>query len=115
MNEPRMPTSTECSEHSAVYETENAIGYAIWYPQMGGYVGKAVAVMDKGWQSFPNGSQQGGCIDVYVWHDGEFPFEEGSPRVIHHCDPRQFIEFGQKLAELNDALEHAPDQTGAVV
>lgn len=67
---------------------------ALWYPQMGGYVGKAVAVRDDD------------CLDVYVWHDGEFPFTEADhqpwegtagPARLHHCDPGQFIGFGKVL------------------
>lgn len=99
------PTGEQCTEHAVVCEDGNKIGYAIWYPQMGGYTGRAVAVMDKEWFESPNGSRTGGCIDVHVWHDGEFPFpeEDGPPRVVHHCDPEQFVEFGRVLGELNEA------------
>ena len=68
---------------------------ALWYPQMGGYVGHALAVADED------------CVDVYVWHDGAFPFDaEGhcgwcdrpqSPAKLHFCQPEQFIRFGQAL------------------
>jgi hypothetical protein len=98
------PESEQCSTNGKVYETDSQVGYAIWYPQMGGYVGKAVAVMDKQWCE--NGhSRIGGCIDVYVWHDGEFPFaeEECQPKKIHHCDPEQFIRFGATLRDLNNS------------
>lgn len=89
---PREPTSEECAAHARVGE-----GWACWYPQMGGYVGKAVATLDHG------------CWDVYVWHDGDFPFSGDSvwpgepapsPTLIHHCDPGQFIAFGQFLEGL---------------
>lgn len=102
----REPTSHECSHNSPVFDDGQRVGYAIWYPQMGGYVGKAVAVMDKGWKERGN-AREGGCIDVYVWHDGQFPFSADGvdPYVLHHCDPVQFIEFGEKLADLNDALK----------
>lgn len=103
MNQPALPTPEQCSEHAKVFETEHKVGHAIWYPQMGGYAGRAVAVMDKHWEEQEAGAVTGGCIDVYVWHDGEFPFleDEGSPREIHHCSPEQFIEFGETLRELN--------------
>lgn len=68
---------------------------ALWYPQMGGYVGKAVAVR------LPTNISP--CYDVYVWHDGEFPFDddrgEVGPRLIHHCDPEQFRIFADHLDE----------------
>lgn len=92
---PPEPTAEQCGHHDVVvFETDKKIGYAIWYPSMGGYVSKAVAVMDVG---------GGGCIDVCVWHDGEFPFKENesSPVCMHHCSPEEFIEFGETLAKLN--------------
>jgi hypothetical protein len=88
---PKEPTGDQCNQNSLVSETDHNVCYAIWYPQMGGYVGKAVAVMGK---------EPDPCIDVFVWHDGEFPFGEGEPREIHHCDPTQFIRFGEKLRDL---------------
>lgn len=80
----REPTADECSRHAEI-----APGvYAIWYPQMGGYHGKAVVSLSDD-----------GCFDAYVWHDGEFPFgDKGeSPVRIHHCEAQQFIEFGQTI------------------
>jgi len=70
--------------------------YPLWYPQMGGYVGKAVARVHEG------------CVDVWVWHDGDFPFmsETESPRRLHHCEGEQFIQFGSKLVELQNASDH---------
>jgi hypothetical protein len=103
---PREPTADECSSRALIHEDEAAWYYALWYPQMGGYVGKAVAEiakqrveMNDGWVTC------GGCVDVLVWHDGEFPFsgtqEPGvRPVRIHHCDPDQFIDFGQALKDM---------------
>lgn len=54
---PREPTAEECNTHSEVDG-----GYAIWYPSMGGYVSRAVAV------------KADGCLNLYIWHNGEFPF-----------------------------------------
>jgi hypothetical protein len=78
---------------------------ALWYPSMGGYVGKAVAV-DCNDEDGP---------DVYVWHDGEFPFTEGdrqpwsgavrAPARLHLCAPDQFIGFGR---DLEAWLDRAP-------
>lgn len=97
----KAPTAEECSQNSQVYEDEFHWGYAIWYPQMGGYVGMAVAVCDK-----EHEEGVGGCFEVYVWHDGEFPFndnEDGKiPAHLHHCMAEQFIGFGEQLAALNE-------------
>ncbi|HEY5986432.1 MAG TPA: hypothetical protein VIV12_08660 [Streptosporangiaceae bacterium] len=82
------PTAEECSEHRP-FEVDGETGIACWYPQMGGYVGKAVAV------------PVGGCVDVYVWHDGEFPFGDDTPPVVlHHCDGAQFVQFGEFLQSI---------------
>ena len=99
------PTGEQCSKHVKVFESDLQLGYAIWYPQMGGYAGKAVALIDKGWKLFKNGSANGGCLDVYIWHDGQFPFESdvSDAIIIHHCNPAQFIDFGTTLKRLNDA------------
>ena len=104
------PTNEQCSSNSVVCEDDTKIGYAIWYPQMGGYVGRAVVVLDKEWSD--NGSSRsGGCFDVLVWHDGDFPFSNGltPPIELHHCDPEQFIEFGRAVARLNAAGRRTPD------
>jgi len=101
IRQPKEPTSEQCSENATVYEDANQIGIAIWYPSMGGYVGKAVAVMQKN-ISYP-------CVEVYVWHDGDFPFNDldDRPRYLHHCDPEQFVTFGNKLLEVMERLADA--------
>ena len=68
------PTGDECDENKVVYTDSNHIGYALWYPQMGGYHGKCVAVMQKQSVEYLHGSAMGTCIELYIWHDGEFPF-----------------------------------------
>ena len=92
------PSSEECSAHQKVFEDDACVGYATWYPQMGGYVGKAVALLSKS-----ASEEAGGCFDVLVWHDGEFAFgdEDEKPRRLHHCDPAQFIRFGTDVASLS--------------
>jgi len=99
--EEKEPTCEQCSANEKVFEDEHTIGYAIGYPQMGGYVGRAVALISKG---------EGGadCFDVLVWHDGEFPFDgEGgnNPRRLHHCAAEQFVRFGEKIDELQSRHE----------
>jgi hypothetical protein len=97
---PKEPTARQCQDREKVYEAGGAVGYAMWYPQMGGYVGRAVVVFTAG--------SSGDCFDAYVWHDGEFPFtgEGGSPALVHHCDPAQFVSFGQGVGGL--IAQHRP-------
>lgn len=95
------PTVDQCSTHAKVFEDDQHVGYAIWYPQMGGYVGQAVALISKG-QEFADA-----CFDVLVWHDGEFPFDGETghrPIELHHCSPSQFVDFGNKVLELQQEV-----------
>lgn len=79
------PTSDQCSAHTKLGDGI----YACWYPQMGGYVSHAIVMIND---------EKDGCFEAYVWHDGEFPFndEAAGDRVkhIHHCEAQQFIDFG---------------------
>jgi hypothetical protein len=91
----REPTHEECTKHAQVQLTDELGGWASWYPQMGGYVSHCVVVVDDT------------CVDVYVWHNGDFPFtgndgwgEAQSPALIHHCDGEQFVRFGEFVAQL---------------
>ncbi len=98
---PPEPTSEQCSANAIVAEDEHTIAMACWYPQMGGYVGRSVARMHKDSDS---------CFDVYVWHNGEFPFSDGDPNGqtpirLHHCDPAQFVAFGEALQSLQARFE----------
>lgn len=118
METPKEPTADQCRATAKVYESEGQVGYAIWYPQMGGYVGKAIAICSRSWyEDEATGIGSGGCVDMYIWHDGEFPFGHASefkqePRQLHHCDPDQFIQFGYALKALNDAHRRAaPKET----
>ena len=107
--ELKEPTPEQCSENAVVFEGEGQIGYAIWYPQMGGYHAKSVALCDKNWIDRGT-SRTGGCVDIWLWHDGEWPFHDGQPPMqIHLCDPDQFIEFGEKLTALNN--QHRTEST----
>lgn len=103
---PLEPSPEECSSRAKIFENENRVGFATWYPQMGGYRGKAVVIFEKGWTEDKNGTRRGGCMDVLVWHDGEFPFRgESDPRPpvsLHHCDPSQFVQFGEWMGRVNE-------------
>ena len=100
----KAPTMDQCSSNAIVYKDDHHIAYACWYPQMGGYAGRCVAIFDQLWKSYSSGAAEGGCVDVLVWHDGEFPFSDDGrdPYSLHHCDPSQFIRFGEFLQEIND-------------
>lgn len=104
----REPTADQCSTGEAVDVAFPSVGFAAWYPQMGGYSGKCVVVVRPG----QDGSL--GCFDVVVWHDGMFPFSEngsdrdgeerGRPAGLHHCQATQFIRFGLEVAESQAGL-----------
>lgn len=97
------PTGEQCEQIAKVFDGERNVAYALWYPQMGGYVAKAVAIFDKQWTEADSGATNGGCVDVLVWHDGDWPFHDGEPpRELHHCSPEQFITFGETLSLLNE-------------
>lgn len=94
------PTIEQCEMHVAVLSPHNQPGIACWYPSMGGHPAKAIVV------PLPTNDDTDMCFDVYVWHDGEFPFKgEGDwgkrpPTELHHCSPDEFIEFGGFLKGL---------------
>lgn len=100
---PNVPTNEQCTKGERLEDFNGAIAYACWYPQMGGYVGKCVI-------TFHPGNESGTCFEAYVWHDGEFPFDDeahyrGPVRYIHHCMPSQFINFGQFVQEKQEEHE----------
>lgn len=95
------PEVQDCENNRLIHENDYARYYGIWYPQMGGYGAKAVVEIQKN-------SSNNSCIEVAVWHDGDFPFHEGEhPAILHHCSADQFIRFGEKVS----ALRH-PDIAG---
>jgi len=102
----KCPSVDECSQNAKVFEDKKHVAYACWYPQMGGYVGKCVAIFDKDWKQIGERLAIGGCVNVLVWHDGEFPFDDinDNPRQLHHCDPEDFIKFGSFLKKINNGL-----------
>ncbi len=106
---PAEPTGKQCSQKAKVYESDNQVGYACWYPQMGGYVGKAVIMFFKPTKP----GDEPGCFDAYVWHDGDFPFHDGQyPVRLHHCGAEQFIEFGRDVLRLMGGKESPAEAEG---
>ena len=98
------PTAEQCSAHALIREDDNYRYYAMWYPQMGGYSGKAEVKIAK------NSGYVDECFDVRVWHDGEFPFDGEDqpgvePALLHHCMPSQFVSFGQTVLKLQEETE----------
>ena len=86
---PSEPTGDQCEAEAKVADLEGGAAFACWYPQMGGYVGKCVVVVDGP-----------GCFDAYVWHDGDFPFGDREPARLHHCDPEQFEDFAKTVRQM---------------
>lgn len=89
------PTSQQCTDKARVEDIGGEPAFACWYPQMGGYVGKALVNLCNT-----------GCFDVYAWHDSEFPFAGDDPVLIHHCDPDQFIRFGELVKTKQKEFDH---------
>lgn len=103
---PPEPTSDDCSNHVRG-EWNGRRTLALWYPQMGGYVGHALAVV----------GDDDDCPDVYVWHDGSFPFSSErepwdytvqNPARLHLCAPDTFIGFGETLSSWLDETGEPP-------
>lgn len=101
---PREPTSDECTGRAKVGEHATAF----WFPQMGGYTARAVAVVDP----------VDCCIDVWVWHNGEFPFTgesclgcgfPRSPMRIHATSGFDWIRMGEFFDELEEAARPEPE------
>jgi hypothetical protein len=90
------PTSEECLQRKIIYQDDIEILWATYYPQMGGYIGKAIVKATK------QPSNINECFDVFVWHDGEFPFdgESSSPVLLHHCMAEQFVNFGNEVLKM---------------
>ena len=90
MSHPPMPTAEQCTKRERLQDWHELACHAIWYPQMGGYVAKAVIIFSK-----KGGTSN--CFEAYIWHDGEFPFTEDEGNKVahvHHCSANQFVSFG---------------------
>jgi hypothetical protein len=95
LDPPREPTPEECTTGARIGDH----GQAFWWPQMGGYAARAVAV------AWPDDC----CLDVWVWHDGQFPFggtcqscgDARSPVRVHMDDGDGWIRLGEFLNSLD--------------
>lgn len=94
INNIKVPTSEQITANAKVAEDEHEVAFACWYPQMGGYVGKCVVIFSK-----KSDDDRPPCFTALVWHDGEFPFGDRDPSVIHHCSAKQFVEFGELVSK----------------
>lgn len=109
---PTEPNADQCTNRAPVPGPYSFPAYALWYPQMGGYVSKCVAVPET--QPPLDEEDDEPCWTVYVWHDGTFPFhadyerEARSPTELHHCSAEQFITFGETLTDLARGANSAP-------
>jgi hypothetical protein len=83
---PPLPTADECSAKAQVGEHL----WAFWWPSMGGYVVRAVV------RSVPDDC----CQEIWIWHDGEFPYDDRPPVRITSCDPGGWVRMGEFLGGL---------------
>lgn len=97
------PTHDQCSNNERIQLEDGRWATAAWYPSMGGYVSHCLIVKE------PDSS----CIEVFVWHDGQFPFGGDiderwpgepvrSPSRLHHCNAASFIGFGKLAQRVQD-------------
>lgn len=115
---PPEPTAEACTANDPVSwdagPNGELHGFACWYPQMGGYVGRCVVEFGEQYGDADAGPADR-CFEAWVWHDGDFPFADGDPPRgddgspcpvcerrpvagpirLHHCMARQFVDFGQ--------------------
>lgn len=101
------PTAEQCATNEQIPLEGGRVATAAWYPQMGGYTSHCLIVPD------------GDCLEVFVWHDGDFPFSGSdepwpgeaarSPSRLHHCDADQFIRFGQIAGRVQDGEPVRPE------
>lgn len=95
------PSPQQCSNREKVITHDGRMGTALWFPQMGGYGGRAVAIV----HAIDADDPDNGEMNLLVWHDGEFPFQgfcphcatDRQPVEIHLCDPEQWVELGKTL------------------
>ncbi len=83
------PTPAQCSTDATLSKDGPVLRFATWHPQWGGYVGQAIVEVHG----------PGGCFEVFVWHDGEFPYDDKPPLQFHYCNPIQLIRLALKVIE----------------
>jgi len=89
---PPEPTPDQCELNERI-EHDGRVYFATWYPQMGGYGSRCLV------EIYCADYDPDGCFDVWIWHDGAFPFTDDDdrgrkPAHLHHCSPEQFVDFG---------------------
>jgi hypothetical protein len=104
---PDEPTSDQCNAHARLPDMDGKAAFAVWYPQMGGYCSKCIVLLDIA----NSPGHIGCCFDVWIWHDGAFPFSDDgdpegrSPVFLHHCGADQFVSFGELILKLETAVK----------
>lgn len=100
------PTAEQCTNKNR-WKDESFDYVAFWWPQMGGYCAKAIAKV------LSNRDEDNNCVDVWVWHRGDFPFTEGardfndnviSPAELHICDFEDWKETLTFLSNFQNAM-----------
>jgi hypothetical protein len=108
---PPEPTSDEVVLGATVNLPDGRWARACWFPSIGGYVGKALVI--------PSQVEGECCTEVWVWHNGQFPFSGQCPACSSECSPvllhvhggQDFIAFGELVDECESATGtdgHAP-------
>lgn len=109
LDPPREPTSQQCSDNAEVTipGRPDTKARAAWFPQMGGYAARSVVTISD-------------CFELWVWHDGAFPFSDtadpsmpnrriGQPAHLHLCGADQWIDyFEQQKRWFDDEIGHEP-------
>lgn len=91
---PAEPTPEQCSERDRVpIGDTDIVAHAVWWPQQGGRVGKAVITI-------------GDCSELWLWHDGDQPTNGQPPRQIHLDDYGQWVDLFEWLTEQRELLHH---------
>jgi hypothetical protein len=119
---PPEPTSRQCGDRARIDLPDGTRAHACWFPAMGGYAGKAVVTV-------------GDCKQLWVWHDGRFPFtgqvtsppgapvtpdtqytKSPRPATLVHLED-QWIDFFQQLKTWHDDefnMDRTPDLSNLV-
>lgn len=103
----KQPSPEQCSSNALLYENDNVMKFAMWFPQMGGYCSVSVVTIDKH-ASHCKGNP---CYDVDFWHDGDFPYDNLPPRNLHFCNSVQLRRMADDIDNMSIIAGHTLDET----